>query len=313
MGRFSFLGGRLLQLVPVALGITIMVFFLIRLIPGDPALIILGSHYTPAASAQIRAALGLDQPLWTQYYDFMRNLVHGDLGTSIYYNSSVLSIIFDRLPATLFLTVYSATLAALIAIPVAVTAALRKDGIFDQVTRGISLVAFGMPPFWVAIIFILVFSLHLHLFPVSGYGTGFFGHLRYLFLPSLTIALSFSTVLVRTLRNSVLVVLRAEYVDTARIKGISRLAVLRGHVLRNALLSVVTVFGINLAFLISGTVIVENIFAIPGLGQLLVASITTRDYPMVQGEALCFAVLVILVNLLTDTVYAVLDPRVSYE
>lgn len=313
MGRFSFLGGRLFQLVPVALGITIMVFFLIRLIPGDPALIILGSHYTPAASAQIRAELGLDQPLWTQYYDFMRNLAHGDLGTSIYYNSPVLSIIFDRLPATLFLTVYGATLAALIAIPVAVTAALRKDGIFDQVTRGISLVAFGMPPFWVAIIFILVFSLHLHLFPVSGYGTGFFGHLRYLFLPSLTIALSFSTVLVRTLRNSVLVVLRAEYVDTARIKGISRLAVLRGHVLRNALLSVVTVFGINLAFLISGTVIVENIFAIPGLGQLLVASITTRDYPMVQGEALCFAVLVILVNLLTDTVYAVLDPRVSYE
>jgi peptide/nickel transport system permease protein len=153
----------------------------------------------------------------------------------------------------------------------------------------------------------------LRLFPVSGYGLSFLDHVHYLFLPALTISLSFSTNLVRTLRNSVLAVLRAEYVDTARIKGISRFAVLRGHILRNALLSVVTVFGINLAFLISGTVVIENIFAVPGLGQLLVSSITQRDYPMVEGEALVFAFLVISINLLTDVAYAILDPRVTYE
>ena len=313
MGRFSFLGPRLLQLVPVALGITIAVFFLIRAIPGDPAIVMLGSHYTPQAGAAIHRAFGLDQPIWVQYGIFMRNLLHGNLGNSIYYDDSVRNILFERFPATFFLVVYAALLSALIAIPTAVLAALRKDGIFDQAVRAITLIAFGMPPFWIGIIFILVFSLHLHLFPVSGYGDTFFEHLHSLFLPALTIALSFSTVLVRTLRNSVLAVLRAEYVDTARIKGISRLAVLRGHILRNALLSVVTVFGINLAFLISGTVVIENIFAIPGLGQLLVSSITQRDYPMVQGEALFFAVLVIAVNLLTDVVYAILDPRVTYE
>jgi peptide/nickel transport system permease protein len=313
MGRFSFLGPRLLQLVPVALGITIAVFFLIRAIPGDPAIVMLGSHYTPQAGGAIHKALGLDQPIWVQYGIFMGNLLHGNLGNSIYYDDTVRNILFDRFPATFFLVVYAALLSALVAIPTAVVAALRKDGIFDQTVRTVLLIAYGMPPFWVGIIFILVFSLHLRLFPVSGYGTTFLDHVHYLFLPALTIALSFSTVLVRTLRNSVLVVLRAEYVDTARIKGISRLAVLRGHILRNALLSVVTVFGINLAFLISGTVVIENIFAIPGLGQLLVSSITQRDYPMVQGEALFFAVLVIGVNLLTDVAYAVLDPRVTYE
>jgi ABC-type dipeptide/oligopeptide/nickel transport system permease component len=312
MGRFSFLGPRLLQLVPIALGITIAVFFLIHAIPGDPAVVLLGLHYTPQLGAAVNKSLGLDQPIWTQYGIFMRNLIHGDLGTSYIYGDSVKNILFDRFGATFFLVVYAALLAAVISIPTAIVSALRKDGIFDQTVRIILLIGYGMPPFWIGIIFILVFSLHLRVFPVSGYGNTFFEHIHYLFLPAITIALSFSTVLVRTLRNSVLVVMRAEYVDTARIKGISRLAVLRGHILRNALLSVVTVFGINLAFLISGTLVIENIFAIPGLGQLLVSSITQRDYPMVQGEALFFAVLIIAVNLLTDIIYAVLDPRVNY-
>jgi peptide/nickel transport system permease protein len=312
MGRFSFLGPRLLQLAPVALGVTIAVFFLIHAIPGDPAITLLGSHYTPQRAVAIHKSLGLDAPIWTQYGIFMRNLAHGDLGNSIYYDDTVKNILFERCGATFFLVIYAALLAAAISIPTAVISALRKDGIFDQTVRAILLIGYGMPPFWIGIIFMLVFSLHLHLFPVSGYGNTFFEHIHYLFLPSLTIALGFSTVLVRTLRNSVLVVMRAEYVDTARIKGISRLAVLRGHILRNAMLSVVTVFGINLAFLISGTVVIENIFAVPGLGQLLVSSITQRDYPLVQGEALFFAVLVIAVNLLTDITYAVLDPRVNY-
>lgn len=311
--RFGFLGGRIAQLLPVAVGITVLVFFLLHLIPGDPAVAILGSHYTPQAARELDRALGVDKPLWTQYVYFMRNLAHGDLGDSSTYNSPALPLILHRLPPTMFLVVYAAILAALIAVPVAIIAALRKDRAFDQATRATLLISFGMPSYWLAIIFMLVFSLHLHWFPISGYGTGFLDHLWYLFLPALTIALGFSTVLVRTLRNSVLAVLRSEYVDTARIKGISRFQVLRGHVLRNALLSVVTVFGINLAFLISGTVIIENIYAIPGMGQLLISAINNRDYSIVQGEALIFAILIVLVNLLTDTVYALLDPRVTYE
>ncbi len=312
MGRFGFLGARIVQLIPVAVGVSIITFFLVRLLPGDPAIAILGSHYTPTLAAKLDASLGLSQPVWVQYGYFIGNLLHANLGTSIYYDQPVSSIIGERLPATLFLVLYGAALAALISVPVAVIAALGKDGVFDQISRVVFLVAFAMPGFWVGLIFILIFSLALHWFPVSGYGTSFFAHLWYLFLPALTIALGFSTVLVRTLRASVLAVLAADYVDTARIKGINRFDVLRAHVLRNAILSVVTVFGINLAFLISGTVIVENVFAIPGVGQLLIASVSARDYPMVQGITLIFSLLIISINLLTDVVYASLDPRIIY-
>jgi ABC-type dipeptide/oligopeptide/nickel transport system permease component len=241
----------------------------------------------------------------------MNRLFHGSLGDSINYQQPTTPGVFQRLPATLFLIVYAALMAALIAIPVGVYSALRKGGIFDQVARVWFLIAFAMPAFWLGIILILIFAVHLHLFPVNGYGTGFTSHLRYLFLPALTIAVAFSTILVRTLRASTLAVLATDYVDTARIKGISRFAVLRRHVLRNAIISLVVVFGINLAFLISGTVLIENVFGIPGLGRLLVDSVGTRDYSVVQGTTLVFAFLVVTVNLLTDVVHAALDPRVS--
>jgi len=192
-----------------------------------------------------------------------------------------------------------------------VISALRRGGVFDQAARVWFLIAFAMPGFWLGIILILIFSIHIPLFPVNGYGTGFFGHLKYLFLPAFTIALAFSTILVRTLRASTLSVLSSDFVDTARIKGISRFAVLRRHVLRNAIISLVVVFGINLAFLISSTVLIENVFGIPGLGRLLVDSVSTRDYTVVQGTTLVFAFFVVLVNLLTDVVHAALDPRVS--
>jgi peptide/nickel transport system permease protein len=311
MGRYSFLGQRILQTIPVLLGITIITFFLLRLIPGDPARQILGQHYTPKAGAELRQQLGLDEPLWDQYGLFMKHLAHGDLGNSINYQQPARTVIFQRLPATLFLVAYAAILAALISIPVGILSALRKDGVFDQVARVSFLIAFAMPSFWLGIIFILIFAVHLHLFPVNGYGDGFTEHLRYLFLPAFTISLAFSTILVRTLRASTLAVLSTDYVDTARIKGISRTAVLRRHVLRNSIISLVVVFGINLAFLISGTVLIENVFGIPGIGRLLVDSVSTRDYTVVQGTTLVLAFLVVMVNVLTDVVHAALDPRVS--
>jgi peptide/nickel transport system permease protein len=311
MGRYSFLGQRILQTIPVLLGITIITFFLLRLIPGDPARQILGQHYTPKAGAELRQQLGLDEPLWDQYGLFMKHLAHGDLGNSINYQQPARTVIFQRLPATLFLVAYAAILAALISIPVGILSALRKDGVFDQLARVSLLIAFAMPSFWLGIIFILIFAVHLHLFPVNGYGDGFTEHLRYLFLPAFTISLAFSTILVRTLRASTLAVLSTDYVDTARIKGISRTAVLRRHVLRNSIISLVVVFGINLAFLISGTVLIENVFGIPGIGRLLVDSVSTRDYTVVQGTTLVLAFLVVMVNVLTDVVHAALDPRVS--
>jgi len=313
MARFSFIGRRLLQLIPVLFGITVITFFLLRLIPGDPALQILGQHYTAAGAVEVRHSLGLDRPLWQQYLLFLQRLFQGDLGDSITFKQSAGSVIAERLPPTLFLVAYAATLAMLVSIPAGVISALRRGGIFDQGARITTLVGFAMPPFWLGIILILIFSVHLQLFPVNGYGKTFVQHLDHLFLPAATIALGFSTIVIRTLRSSTLAALASDYVDTARVKGISRFSVLRRHVLRNAIVSVVVVFGINLAFLISGTVIVENVFGIPGVGTLLVDSVSTRDYPVVQGVTLIFAFLVVTINLVTDVVHASLDPRVALE
>ena len=313
MERFGFVGGRLLQMIPVVLGVTIISFFILRLIPGDPVAVMLGTHYTARHAAELRHALGLDQPLWNQYAIFMGNLFHGDLGQSIYYHSPVATLIFRRLPVTLWLVVYAAVLALLMSVPLATISALRRNGIFDQTTRTVFLLTWAMPPFWVGIILILLFSLHFHIFPISGYGSSVSEHVVDLFLPSLTIALGFSAILIRTLRNSILVVLRSDYIDTARAKGLSTARILWRHILRNALLSTVTVLGVNLSYLVGSTVIIENVFALPGMGQLLTSSIFTRELSVVQGITLIFGLCVVLINLVTDITYAALDPRVSYD
>jgi peptide/nickel transport system permease protein len=222
-------------------------------------------------------------------------------------------VILNHIPPTLFLIAYSAVLAAVISLPIGFAAGLRRGRAVDQFSRVFFTLSFAMPAFWLGIIFILIFSVHLPVFPISGFGSGLIGHLYYLFLPALTIALSFSTVLVRSLRTSTISTLRAEFVDTAQMKGIAWGRVLRRHVFRNAVLAVVAVYGVNLAYLISGTVLVENVFSLPGLGTLLVNSVSDRDYPVVQGVTLVFAVLIVGINLLTDVVQAALDPRVGQE
>lgn len=310
MNKLSFLGRRLLQLIPVALGITIVVFLMLRLIPGDPVRIMLGPRATPEGIASLERSLGLDKPLWQQYLYFVRNLVQGDLGRSLLYRQPVRDLVRERLPATLFLVVYSAALAVTITLPLAVLAARRKDRSVDQVIRGGTLLTLAMPSFWVGIIFMLFFSLKLDLFPVSGYGDTFLDRLYHLFLPALTIALSLSAILIRSLRSSIIDVARADFVDTARAKGLHERRIMAKHILRNALISTVTILGVNIGWLIGGTVVIEQIFAIPGLGQLMLSSISGRDYPMVQGITLVFAVLVVSVNILTDLTYAIIDPRV---
>jgi peptide/nickel transport system permease protein len=313
MARTSFVARRILHVIPVLFGITVVTFFLLRLIPGDPTLYILGEHYTKASATQLRHSLGLDRPLFVQYLMYMQHLFQGNLGESIFFREPARTVIAERLPATLFLVFYSVMLAILISIPTGIISALRRGGVFDQTARVTTLVGFAMPGFWLGIIFIIIFAVHLQIFPVNGYGTSFWGHIDHLFLPSLTIAIGFSTILIRTLRSSTLSALNAEYVDTARIKGISRFAVHRQHVFRNAVIAVVVVFGINLAFLIGGTVIIENVFSIPGVGSLLVDSVGTRDYPVVQGVTLVLAVCVVVINLMVDLAHSALDPRAMLE
>jgi len=311
MGRY--LARRLLLLVPVALGITIVTFFLLRLIPGDPAVIMLDNRATADNVARLRHQLGLDRPLLLQYVFFLRNIAVGRLGESLVYRTQVLPIILGRLPVTLFLAVYSTVLAAAVAVPLGTWAALRRGSHPDQVIRLGVLFSLATPNYWAAIVLLLVFSIELRWFPVGGYGTTFGDHLRHLFLPALTLALSLTPILVRTLRHNVLEVLRTEYIRTARAKGLRAATVLTRHVLRNSLISTVSILGVNLGFLVGGAVVTETVYAIPGTGFLLIKSTFARDYPMVQGLTLMFAGLVILVNLLTDMTYAVLDPRVTYD
>jgi peptide/nickel transport system permease protein len=312
--RFAYILRRLLQAIPVVIGVTVICFFMIHLVPGDPARTMLGVHATPQKVAILHHEWGLDRSLPAQYELFMERLVHGNLGQSLFYGVSARSLIVDRLPVTLWLIGYSTFLAIAIAIPLAMIAASRKDAARDQVVRAVPLVGLGFPPFWLGIMLLLVFGLHLgRLFPVGGYGTGFVGHLHSMFLPALTIALGISPILIRSLRASLLQVLESDYITTARSKGISERRVLVRHALRNAVISTVSVLGVNIGFLIGGTVVIEQVFALPGIGQLMLTSILQRDFPVVQGVTLVFGILVVLVYLTTDVIHSLLDPRVRFD
>ena len=310
----EYVGRRLLQMIPVILGVTVLVFFMIHLVPGDPARTILGNQATPARVALVRHAWGLDRPLYVQYWKFMGRVAHGNLGDSLFYGVSAGHLVLQRLPVTLWLIILSAIFAVCIAVPLAAIAATKADRAPDHVVRAVPLVGLGFPAFWVGIVLLLIFGLHAgRLFPVGGYGSGFFGHLHSMILPALTVALGLAPILIRSLRASLLEVLESEYVTTARSKGISEKRVMRKHALRNAIISTVSVLGVNIGYLVGGTLVIEQVFALPGIGQLMINSIFQRDFPVVQGVTLVFGVLVVLVNLLADLSYAALDPRVRFD
>lgn len=311
MGRYIL--RRLVQLIPVLFGVSLVVFFMIRLIPGDPADIMLGERGTAEAREQIRGALGLDKPLYEQYFIFLVRLAQGDLGDSFVLRQPAMPLILEFFPRTFFLSIYGLVLSVLVALPLAMWSALKKDTWVDHLVRAFVTLTLSMPSFWIALLLIIAFSVKLRIFPFAGFGESWSEHLFYLFLPALSIALAGSAVLVRNLRATILEVLQSDYVRTARAKGLSRRLVFVWHVLRNSLISTVTLLGLRVAYTIGGAVIIETIFAIPGLGRFLLNSIMARDYPVVQAITLLFAVLVILVNLMTDLLYAMLDPRVRYE
>ena len=305
----SYVLRRLLQIIPLFLAVMVLVFLLVHLIPGDPVSTLLGDRATPEIVARANRELGLDKPLIVQFGLFVNQLLHGNLGESINLKVPVLRLILERLPITLFLTVYAAVLGVLMAVPLAVLAAVRRNTWVDALIRAVFQVGLSLPVFYVALQLLTLLGARLGWFPIGGYGETFGDHLYHLFLPALTLGLNLAAILVRTLRNSVIEVLTAEYVDFARAKGLRSRVIMTRHVLRNALIATVTLLGLNIGALIGGAVITETVFAIPGVGRLMVDAIFGRDYPVIQGLTLTFAVLVSLVFLATDLIHARLDPR----
>ena len=307
---------RLIQALFLVWGCATLVFFMVRLIPGDPVVQMLGPEYTPEAAQAIRVKLGLDQPFHIQYLRWFGNVLTGDLGGSIATSETVAEIIATGLPKTLSLATLSFLIATTIAVPAGIVAALRRNTVFDYVASVAAFIGVSMPSFWFGILLILVFAVRLRWLPAIGYADptedGVVAWLERLILPSLAIGAAYSAILMRFVRAGLLEVLSSDYVRTARAKGVREHAVVLRHAMRNALIPVVTVIGIQLALLLSGTVVVETVFSIRGIGRILVAAIFDRDYPIVQGVILLIAVIFVMANLLVDIVYTFLDPRIRY-
>ena len=305
--------GRVVAMVPVLFGVSIVVFLLIRLIPGNPAISILGERATPELVERVKNQLGLDLPIWRQYFHFLGNALRGDFGASFFYKQEVSTLTLERIPITLALVAYAALIGLVIAVPFATLAAVRREGFVDHVIRLVFTSLIGIPTFWMGIILALWLSVRLRLLPLGGTGDGLLDTVRHLTLPALTIGLHISPTLVRALRSSLIEVLGSDYVTTGMAMGLRRVTLLVSYVLRNGLTPFISILGLNIGWLIGGTIIIEQVFGVPGVGSLLITSILTRDYSIIQFVALVLAILVIIVNLLTDLAYAALDPRVSFR
>jgi peptide/nickel transport system permease protein len=311
MHRYRFLLYRPVQLLPVLFGISVITFLLVRSIPGDPARLLLGARTSPEALANIRAEFGLDEPLWVQYLYFVQNLLSGRMGTSIVYRIDVLRVTANRIEPTLVLVLGSVLLALLVAVPLATLAARNRGGVLDHAIRIVSTAGLGFPPFWLGLMLIITFSVNLGITPVAGYGTTFSDKLQHMVLPCLTIALALSAVLARNLRAAMIAQIGSNVAVAARARGLTEAAIFRRHVLPNSLVPMVNLLAVNIGWLIGGTVVIESVFAIPGMGQLLVKSIFSRDYMVVQGVAMLFAVATVIVNVVADTVTVAVDTRVT--
>ena len=313
MTLLRFLLRRLIQLLPALVGITVVAFVLLRILPGDPASLMIGARGSEAEVAALRHQLGLDAPLWQQYLTFLGDILNGSFGQSLVQRRPVSLAIIERAGPTIALVAYSTVLAIIITLPLATIAAIRRGSFIDLSIQGIFVAVMSMPQFWLGILLILLFGLKLGIFPVSGYGSGLVDRLWHLFLPSFVIALGTSALTIRSLRSSLIAVRSAEFVDTARAKGLSEAQVLRRHIMRNSLISTVSVLSVHTSWVIGGTVVIEAVFGLPGLGNLLVSSIFARDYPIMQGLTVTFALMVMAISILTDLAYAAIDPRIRLQ
>ena len=311
----SYLFRRLLATIPVLAIVGVFVFSLLQLTPGDPAAVLAGDYATPEQVAAIRAQLGLDQPVLTQFTSWAGRILQGDLGSSIYSNQPVARLIAQRIEPTLVLTLATVLIAVAVALPLGVLAAYRAGGWLDRIVMSVAVAGYSTPVFVVGYLLVYVFALKLGWFPTQGYtplSQGIGANLRSIALPALTLAFLYMGLIARVTRASVLEVLAEDHVRTARAKGLRQPAVLTRHALKNAAVPIVTVIGIGIAALLGGVVVTETVFNIPGLGRLAADAISRRDYPIVQGLILLFAATYAAINLLVDLSYPLFDPRIRY-
>ncbi len=304
---YGYIVRRLLLAIPVLIGVSILVFSIVRFIPGDPARIVAGVHASQEYVERVRAEMLLDEPLHLQYFVYMGNLLQGDMGRSAFTRRPVTVELFERFPNTLLLTIAAMGIATVFGLGAGIISATRRYSIFDNFTMLLALVGIAIPVFWFGLMMQLLFSVYLGWLPSSGMETW-----RNLLMPALTLGLAATALIARITRSSMLDVLGQDYINTARAKGLVERVVTYKHALKNALIPVVTVMGLQFGSLLGGAVLTETVFSWPGIGRLLVDSILTRDYPVVQGAVLMLALLFVLINLFVDIIYALLDPRITY-
>jgi peptide/nickel transport system permease protein len=307
------IGARLLDAVPTVLLVLSLVFIALRLLPGDPALVALGDYASPEQLALFREQMGLNVPLWQQYFVFIWDMLTLDFGQSLIDRTSVLQTIADNLPYTIELTLVATGMGLLVGIPLGVVAAVNRNRLPDTGVRMFSLVGYAIPDFYLGALLLIVFALNLGWFPINGGGTGFADRMYHVFLPALTLAMVKSAFLGRLTRTSLLEILGKDYIRTARAKGARENRVIYRHGLRNALLPITTGLGLSLLATLSGSVAIELVFNRPGIGEVLISAIAKRDYPVVQAGVVVFAFFVVLVNLLVDLAYIVVDPRIRVK
>lgn len=307
---------RLLSLIPVLLVVSILVFLIVHLTPGNPAYIILGEDSSKESIEQLEKELGLDQPIAIQFVDWVKNMLTGDFGTSIYSSDPVLDMILSHFGPTFSLMAVAVILMLLIAVPTAIFTVIKRNTAVDPLFLSSSLIGVSLPEFWFAMLLVIAFGVTIPIFPVAGYMPFEFGMaewLHHLFLPAFVLAVVEAGLIARMLRDEMLEAVVQDYTRTARAKGIKESAVIMKHTFRNALIPSVTVIGTSTAGLLGGTVIIETLFTIPGIGQLLIDSIHRRDFPVIQGVVLFTAVIYVIVNLIVDLLYALFDPRIRYD
>jgi peptide/nickel transport system permease protein len=299
---------KILFLIPVIFGVITLVFFFIHIIPGDPLDIMLGESAIQADKELLKKELRLDRPIYEQYIYYLKNIFKGDIGISIHSREKVMNMILSRFPATIELAISSMIIAMLISIPAGVISALRHNSIFDNISIIFSLIGISMPSFWLGPILIIIFSIKLNVLPVSGRGG-----LSHLILPSITLGTAMAAILSRMIRASLLDVLNEDYLLTARAKGLKESVIIIKHALMNAIIPAITILSLQFGALLSGSIIVETIFSWPGFGRLTIQAIDTRDYPLVQGCILVISLSYVVINFITDIIYAYVDPRISYK
>ncbi len=309
--KFIYIVGRILQAIPTIIIITVLVFLMVRLIPGDPATVMLGMKATPERVEALTKYMGLDKPIHIQFLVFLQNISKGQLGDSVILRTPVTVLIQNRLPITIFLALYAVFIAVLASIPLSLLTALKKDSWFDQAVRMVLMTMLSTPSFWFGIILLIVFGVKIPIFPVGGVREGFTNRLQDLFLPAVTLSLHMTAVLTRNMRDNIISILQSEHIVFAHAKGLRERLIFVRHVLRNAAISGVTIVGLYLSWMVGGSVVIETVFAIPGMGYTMIQGIMGRDYIVVQGLTMVFGILVSIIYLLNDIVYSFLDPRVT--